>query len=336
MTTDLAGQIRELIDGGAPPVSLAEIAVRGHAPVPRPAPARSRLRLGWAAAVAGAVAAGCVAAITAAQLTVPAQPSGQPGAVLTAAQLRQVAAASRAALGHSARAYITYGGPGPYQAYQSEYVTFSGENYSLSGTVINPSPGGRPGQMSWFSELLVNGQAYDYQLGGAGWYWFHYARNRGGRRVPILDPRAVLGVLAPGARFRFAGRVVAGGVPLERLQASNPVAVPGLSALPNVRAGEYVTAVDVLVDGHGVVRRVEISLRGTTLDAAAHLTKRAGGKAAAGSAAYAAAGSTTMTVTFADIGRPQYITAPAHAINVSAPSRPLPAPGILPPGVARS
>jgi hypothetical protein len=330
VTTELAGQIRELIDIGAPPVSLAEIAVRAHAPAPRAAPARSRLRLRWAAAAAGAVAAGCVAALTAAQLMAPAPPPVQPGAVLTAAQLRQVAAASRTALGYSARAYITYGGPGPYQAFQSEYVAFSGENYRLSGTVINPAPGGRPGQMSWFSELLVNGQAYDYELRGAGWSWFHDALAPGGRRVPVLDPRSMLGVLAPGARFRFAGRVVAGGVPLELLQASDPAAVPGLSALPDVRAGEYVTAVYVLVDGHGVVRRVEISLRGTTLDAAAHPTKVAAGKAAAS----AAAGSTTMTVTFADIGRPQYITAPAHAINVSAPSRPLPTPGILPPGVA--
>jgi hypothetical protein len=334
MTPELAGQIRELIDQGAPPVSLAEIAVRAHAPVPRPAPARSRLRLAWAAVAAGAVAVGSMAAIIAAQLTAPPHPAVQPGAVLTAAQLRQVTAASWAALGYSAQAYITYGGPGPYHAFQSEYVAFSGENYSFSGSVINPSPGGRPGQVSWFSERVVNGQAYDYLLSDAGWSWFHYARTPGGRTVRILDPRAMLGVLAPGARFRFAGRVVVGGVPLERLQASDPAAVPGLFSLPDVQPGEYVTALYVLVDTRGVVHRVEVSLRGPTLDAAAH-PQSAAGKAAAGRSSAMSAGS-TVTVTFADIGRPQSITAPAHAINIGTPCRPLTHAWNPPPGLAGS
>jgi hypothetical protein len=140
----------------------------------------------------------------------------------------------------------------------------------------------------------------------------------------------MLGVLAPGERFRFTGRVIVGGVPLERLQASHPAAVPGLSSLPDVQAGDYVTALDVLVDTHGVVHQVELSLRSPTLDAAAHPAGTAGGP---GQGLVASAGS-TVTVTFADIGQPQNITAPMHAITVSTPSGPLPTPGLLPPGVA--
>jgi hypothetical protein len=231
--------------------------------------------------------------------------------VLTAAQLRQVAAASRAALAHSARAYITYGS-GPHQTFQSGDIIFSGRNYSFTGSVINPAAGNRPGQVAWFSERVVNGQAYDHEFDSKGWYWFHYTGAAGAQAGHILDPRAMLSVLAPGERFRVAGRVVVGGVPLERLAASDLAAVPGLRSV----TGEYAAALVVLVDGHDVVHQVDISLRGTTLTAVVGPRKPAAGTRPL---PVALAGLTNMTVTFADIGQPQTITVPPHVINVSTP-----------------
>jgi hypothetical protein len=341
MVTELAGQIRELVDGGARPVSLGEIRSRAGTPSPRRGAARPPVRVGWVTAiVTSAVAMGCFGAIAAGRLAGGAPPAARYGAVLSAAQVHQVTVASRAALGRSARAFITYAGPGPYHPYQYEYVLFSGQNYSFAGSLVNPSPGGRPGQVAWFAERVVNGQAYDQEFGGKGWRWFHYTGSRAGRTGAIPDPRSLLGVLAPSVRFRSAGHVVAGGVPLERLQAADPSKVPGLGTLVSVPAGEYVAALAVLVDRHGVVHRVNISLRGTTLTATARFKGSVTPKAQlAGPASvpYTVAGSTTVTVTFTDIGTPQTVTAPPHAIDVRAPwgvdGHPLP-PTILSIGAA--
>ena len=309
---------------------------------------RPKVRLGWAAAIAVAViAVGSAGAISAVQLMAagrPARPSavrptGRIGTLLTTAQLRQVTEASRSALAHSARAYITYLGPSPYHAFQSENIIFSGANYSFAGSVINPAASGRPGQVAWFAERLINGQAYNYELDSKGWHWFHYA-SPGSRVAHVLDPRTMLSVLTPGERFRFAGRVVAAGVTLERLQASDPAKMPDLRPLTGT-AGKHVTALAVLVDSRGVVHQVNISLRGPTLTAAAGLGKPLPGKASpveAAPAPFAVAGSTSVMVTFADIGQPQYISAPRHAIRArvlwGGNSRPLPPPVMLSADVA--
>ncbi len=278
--------------------------------------------------------------------------------MLTAAQMRQVTEASRSALANSARAYVTYLGPGPYHAFQSENITFSGANYSFAGSVINSAASGRPGQVAWFAERLINGQAYDHELGSKGWRWFHYA-SPGAQIAHILDPRTMLGVLMPGERFRFAGHVVVGGVTLERLQASDPANVPDLGSLTGLAAGEYPTALAVLIDGRGVVHQVDLSLRGPTLTAAAGHGQPVPGKAEVAEeaqlsretslaresrparkapASFAAAGSTSVMVTFADIGQPQNISAPRHAIKArilwGGNSRPLPPPVMLSAGVA--
>jgi hypothetical protein len=78
---------------------------------------------------------------------------------------------------------------------------------------------------------------------------------------------------------------------------------------------------------------VNISLRGTTLTAAGRIGKLAEGALLAGQGPVplAVAGSTNVTVTFVDIGRPQTITVPSHAIDVRTPwganGHPLPLPG---------
>jgi len=390
MTSELPGQIRELMESRAHPITPGEIIARAHTAAAsslrpaadRPRVIRAKVRLGWAAAVAAAVVAvGSAGAISALHLMTAGRPAGPPaarptgrtGTVLTAAQMRQVTEASRSALANSARAYVTYLGPGPYHAFQSENIAFSGANYSFSGSVINPAASGRPGQVAWFAERLINGQAYYHELGSKGWHWFHYA-SPGAQIAHILDPRTMLEVLMPSERFRFAGHVVAGGVTLERLQATDPANVPNLGSLTGLAAGEYPTALTVLIDSRGVVHQVDISLRGPTLTAAAGPGKPGPGKPGPGkpglgkpvpgkaelareappargvsltreaslarkaSASFAVAGSTSVIVTFADIGQPQYISAPRHAISArvlwGGNSRPLPPPVMLSAGVA--
>jgi len=374
MTSELPGQIRELMESRAHPITPGEITARAHTAAAsssrpaadRPMVIRAKVRLGWAAAVV--VAVGCAGVIGAVQLMTAGRPAGLPtarptgrtGTVLTAAQMRQVTEASRAALANSARAYVTYLGPGPYHAFQSENITFSGANYSFAGSVINSAASGRPGQVAWFAERLVNGQAYEHELGSKGWHWFHYA-SPGAQIAHILDPRTMLGVLMPSERFRFAGHVVVGGVTLERLQASDLADVPDLGSLTGLAAGEYPTALAVLIDSRGVVHQVDISLRGPTLTAAAGRGQPVSGKAElAGEAQqsretplarkarlarkapapFTVAGSTSVMVTFADIGQPQNISAPRHAISArilwGGNSRPLPPPVMLAAGVAGS
>ena len=383
MTSELPGQIRELMESRAHPITPGEITARGRTaaasslrPAPdRPRVIRARVRLGWAAAVAAAVVAvGCAGAISAIQLMTAGRPAGPPtarptgrtGTVLTAAQMRQVVEASRSALANSARACVTYLGPGPYHAFQSENITFSGANYSFAGSVINSAASGRPGQVAWFAERLVNGEAYDHELGSKGWHWFHYA-SPGAQIAHILDPRTMLEVLMPSERFRFAGHVVAGGVTLERLQAGDPQNVPDLGSLTGLAAGEYPTALAVLIDSRGVVHQVDISLRAPTLTAAAGLGNPVPRKPSLAEEAqlaretplarearlareawltrkasvpFSAAGSTSVIVTFADIGQPQNISAPRHAIRArvlwGGNSRPLPSPVMLSADVAGS
>ena len=209
MTAELGRQIRELIDANARPIPLSEITARARSPVPpcRPGLVRPKVRLGLSAAVvAGAVAAGCVGAITFGRLTAPGHLAGHParpaGAVLTNAQVRRMTVASRAALAHSARAYLSYGGPSPYDTFGVADIAFSGADYSLAGSVINPAASDRPGQVAWFTDRVVNGQAYAHERDSEGWHWFHYARPAGGRPAHILDPRVMLSVLAPVSELR--------------------------------------------------------------------------------------------------------------------------------------
>jgi hypothetical protein len=350
MTAELAKQIRELIDANARPISLSEITARAHSPEApcRPGLVRPKLRLGLAAAVvAGAVAAGCVGAISFGRLSVPGHLAGRParpaGAILTAAQVRRMTGASRAALAYSARAYLSYGGPSPYDPFGVADIAFSGADYSVAGSVVNPAASDRPGQVAWFADRVVNGQAYAHERDSEGWHWFHYARPAGSRPARIVDPRVMLGVLAPGERFRITGHVVAWGVPLVRLEATDLAKVPGLSPLTGVAGGEYATSLDVLVDSRGIVHQVNISLRGTTLTAAGRFGKQTAPNAllaGQGPVPLAAAGSTNVTVTFVDIGRPQTITVPSHAIDVRTPwganGHPLPPSVMLSAGVAGS
>jgi hypothetical protein len=127
--SDLPGQLRELVDGGASPVSAEEI--RARATAPRMAPVRHPVRLGLTAT--GLAAAGIAAGLVASQAgggagiagghpAGGAHPagsgkagSGRVHAVLDAATLRHIASASRTAMATAGQAVISYqttGDPG--------------------------------------------------------------------------------------------------------------------------------------------------------------------------------------------------------------------------------
>jgi len=185
---------------------------------------------------------------------------GRPQPVLlTAATVRQVAAASRSALATSGRAVVAYRTTqsGVLQDSGTDNITFAGKNWNDALSQTFPGPGGRPGHTQFAINRIVNGQLYLYIAGRTRrLQWYHDTNPSGHPSFTIPDPRTVLRALAPSARFVAAGYQVIGGLRLKELRATNPGHVPGLGALPDVDPQAHVTSLRVWVDGHGVVHRI--------------------------------------------------------------------------------
>jgi len=164
----------------------------------------------------------------------------------------------------------------------------------------------------------------------------------------------VLRALEPSARFEVAGYQVIGGVRVKELRATDLSHLPGQRRLVgDFAAGGHVTSLEVWVDGRGVALRLSLTseqiikrypagaanLRHrphgpwiyTVPDKAmaaklrAKLNKTRGGRRIVIRVAPPGSGAphrevqvNRLTVTFSAIGRPQRITAPAHAIPVYA------------------
>jgi hypothetical protein len=343
MSTDLNEQIHDLIEGGAAPVSLSEITDRrtraGRAGSSRSArlvawPGQSR-RVGRVAAVL--VALGGAGALAASQLT----PSGPPvlargdaaQTVLTAAIVRQVAAASRAALANSGQAQISYRDTqaGDLQDYGTDTITFSGQNWNLAARAFTP---GSPRQPYSYINRVVDGQAYDYFVAQDGLRWYHDTGPHAVASLGIPDPRTLLRALQPGARFVRTGYQVIGGIRVEVLHATDVQHLAGLASLPEVQPGERVTALEVWADSHGVVRRMALVCQGTSQVLTIHWTPQVRAalrgvkhiRPAALRAILERLGALTkrrevlrtqLTVSFRDIGIPQAISPPAHPATLS-------------------
>jgi hypothetical protein len=359
MKADLQEQIREFIDRGARPVSVSEIASHAPAGLRRPArqPARPAHRYGRSAAIAaGVVAIGCAAAITASQLTGPGtsvQSGHRAGVLLTTAMVRQVASASRTALGPSGRAQIAFRDTigGVLQDWGTDDIRFSGQNYNLVLRERLPAADGAPASTQSAVNRVVNGQAYDYFVGSDGLRWYHGTGPDAVADLSIPDPRTLLATLEPSARFELVGYQVIGGVRVEHLRAADPGRLSGLGAIRQLQAGPHVTALDVWADSRGVVRQIGITAQRSAVAWAVaaglqllrqqlreffRLAGRGRTPAMAGPIVPGPgiprldlpvprkAGltfrreiqATTMLVRFLDIGRPQAITVPPHAINV--------------------
>jgi hypothetical protein len=340
MRTDLNEQIRELIDGGTRPVSFAEIMARQPVTRPRPAKVPVKHHPRRAAAVAAsAAAAGIAAAITVALLGGAAgRERPRPAStVLTAAMVRQVAVASGIALAHSGHVRITYSGVSSLdpsgRSAGTDDITFSGEDWNDVSDQTAP-PNGRT------INRVVGGQAYYYLTGKDGLRWYRETNPREHPgQVTFPDPRKLLRVLDPAARFVRVGYQVIGGVRVEQLRATRTGHLPGLGGLPGGAGpgsgmdpkvlaangmrviGGVTRSLDVWVDSHGVIRQMHLTsqehLRTSGREKFPEIGpngKVKGWKLGPRVPVRHGVVQASAWVSFLDIGKPQTITAPAHAI----------------------
>lgn len=277
-TTDLPPLLRHCVDGNAKPVSFGEIKARAELTglAERRVPARRRALLRTAGA--GLAAAGIAGALVASQ------GGGTTPIVLTAAMLKQVASASRAAM-TSGRADIDWTSSGLRSVHRQ--ITFDGANWNdVAGTSIS---------------RVVNGQRFHnpaftrtaHGMGiKPGWMLVLIP---GSRSLNIPDPRTLLSVLSPAAGFVADGYTTENGVRLEHLRATTPRAVSLAPLNPLIASepdGAQASALDLWVGPSDVVLRAQLTV--------------------SGSRQAAREPSVTVRATFSQVGQPQTITAPAR------------------------
>jgi hypothetical protein len=322
---DLQDQIHSLFETGLLPVAADDIA-RRHRPVTTPFPARARRALTARRVTTvgiGLAAAGCAAAIVASQLGGAPAPRASRPSVVDAAYVRHLAAVSRLALARSGQAVfsltMTEGqGQATNTTTNTYHLTFSGANwnelYRFTETV---------GRLRWVRIIgtrVVDGQAYMFRgPGSCGMpkcspYWYHVTGPGAVTSMSVSDPRALLAELSPSAHFVRVGTAVVDGVHVEHLRAARLARLPAISLPAPLAVGparlNHLTALDVWVDDHGVVRRIAWSgmLPVTTVENPGgtggpvhQLIKHGEIKASA-------------VVTFVSIGQPQVISVPPHAL----------------------
>ncbi len=354
MSPEISDGLKDLIEGGAAPVTLAEIEQRAAS---RAVPARRHqfaprlgARLGrrpgrLAATIAAAAAIGAAAAMTATSLT---GSTTSPRVILTAAMVRHLANESRLALASAGRVDVTYRDTqaGVVQDFGSDDITFSGQNWNDAFSQTLPASSGQPADTQFAINRIVNGQAYYYIKGETDKLeWYHDTNPSDHPQVSVPDPRTALAVLEPSARFEVVGYQTIGGRRLEELRATVLNQLPSLGTMPDIQPGEQVTSLEVWVDRQGVVHRMSISLQQTmivyplhslppglkrlirgskyviTLQKIEELLKAY--RLHPGQSAGATGGRreiqvTQLTVSFLDIGQRQLITVPAHSIPVYA------------------
>jgi hypothetical protein len=268
-TTKLAAMIRECVDGGTQPISLGE--VRARAAVTerrvRPVPVRRGTRL--AVAATGVAAAGIAGALVASQ--VGGGTTAGTRTVLTAAMLKQVAAASQAAMTSGRADIVTATGGGTLV----QQVTFDGANWN---DVINP---GRPVRvhrtshsLSWTGESIsrvMDGQAYHYPAFAFKPAphivpeWMHITAPGAAASLNIPDPRTLLSALSPSAGFVTDGYTTVDGVRAEHLRATAPAAVPLQPLNPLIGTepdNPRMSALDLWVDPSDVVLKAQFTVSG--------------------------------------------------------------------------
>lgn len=296
MNTDTASHVRDYLDTAAPPIPLA--AVTGQAPAAGPGglvvPLRTpgRRRVIAAAAAAAAVAAGITAGVVVTGRN-PAAPAGP--AVLTAAMIHRVQAASKAALGPAGHMLVSYSQGRPHHVPDSAGsidFTFSGRDFNAVEK-LPAAPGARHQKLTI---RLVGGQTYLYGGPGRPPAWTRAGGpSQAGRTFP--DPAKILAALQPGAGFARTGSQVVGGVHTTVLRATRLAGIPAgvLSSLRfiSLMGPESLASFEVWVDAHGVVRQVSISYNAQSGQGGALVQAE--------------------TIRFTDIGRPERIQAPAGA-----------------------
>lgn len=311
MQSDLATQLGELVERGAEPVSFEEVSERTTAAVAGARPGAGRRRIAVGGVTAGIAVAGCAAALLLATVHpgAPAHPGGavRPGAAghpggpssggsafLTAAMVRQVAAASQSALASSGREQITYQNVknGVVDGHGNDVITFSGGNFNWAIDDLLPpstSPAAPATEVVGITRV-VNGVTYlQPDLTAPKSPWLRASSWHATEYFPV--PRTALQLLSPRAKFQDLGWQVIGGVRLEHLRATELRGLPGSLTFAGYRQpGEALSALDLWVDASGVVHQMQLKLKSGD-------------------------SSTTMTVAFSQFGQPETITAPAHWIQ---------------------
>lgn len=359
MPADLKDQIHDLMQRGTYPVSAELIMGRdrgtaaGSPRVPRSWRTPGRV----AAIAAGFVAVACAGAVAVTQLGGPARSAGpapgrKPAVALTAAYVRHLASTSRLALAQSGRAVVRsqQAQDGVLQNTATYDITFNGQNWNDAFSEVMAGLGGQPATTQSAVNRVVNGQAYDFFNAVDGTRWYHVTGPDAVSSLKIPDPRDLLAALAPAARFVAAGHTVLAGVPVTRLVATDPAAVP--TGTSTIWPAGTVTAFTVWVDNSGVVRQLSVAsadqvhgVIGTLPESERKLLQEFLAKIAqveasqhvssAQAARIVAATplgqqvrkerltqlitlATTTTVDFSGIGQPQVIQPPVGAIPISA------------------
>jgi hypothetical protein len=214
--------------------------------------ARRRRRRRWLAGIAAALAAAAVLAVSAVTwlpgaFDRDAGPTGAAGAALVGR--------SSGPAGHARFTYrvVTAGVP---EAYGTKDITFSGNNRSMSFSQHSAATGPGAAQVYSGTERLVDGQVYVLDRIHGRPTWVHEP-SQAYANPKIIDPRRLLRVLAPYARFQASGYQVIGGVRLKVLRATDPGNLTRRNLLPVMyTSGLPVGSLTVWVDGQGVVHRM--------------------------------------------------------------------------------
>jgi hypothetical protein len=291
--------IQDYIETSAPPISQASIT--------RPSAAHDQLRLKagtWhqvspRRAIAVAAATLTAAAGVAIGVTLTSSSHARPaeGSVLTAAVIHHMEAASQAAIAPAGHMLVSFSvgllNQSPSSSGTIDY-TFTGHNFNA----IEHLPTSAIAQESKVLTIRqVDGQLYTFGPAPRRWYRLG-SQTAAGRNVP--DPRKLLTVLRPDARFEDIGSQVIDGVKTTILRATQLTKLPGsvLSSLTFVSSmgPESLTQFDIWVGDNGIVRQMKIIHQG---------------RGAQGLIVE------TQTIRFLDIGKPETITAPPHFTNMT-------------------
>jgi hypothetical protein len=220
--------------------------------------ARRRRRHRWLAGIAAALVAAAVLAVSAATwlpraFGQHAGPTGAAGAALVGR--------SSGLVGHARFTYrvVTAGIP---EAYGTTDITFAGNNRSFAFSQHSAATGPQRAQAYSGTERLVNGQVYALARIHGRLIWVHEPFQVYGNSK-IIDPRRLLRVLAPYARFQVGGYQVIGGVRLKVLRATDPGNLTRRNLLPVMyTSGLSVGSLAMWVDGQGVVHRMAFTFIG--------------------------------------------------------------------------
>jgi hypothetical protein len=327
----------------------------GSLSAPRPGSGGHRPRRRWAALAGAGLTTAAAATAVAVVLATGGGPASRAGAarstVLTAAMVRHVASASALALETSGRAVIGYktSQNGVPQVAGTDDITFAGKNWNDAMSQSFPASSNTPASSQHAINREVGSHFYLYTIGETGWEWIRDTNPSGHPSVTAPDPRKLLGVLRPSARFVSIGYRVVDGVRLQGLRATDPGGIPHFDSLFSTMPGGRPTSLTVWVDGHDVVRLMDAMLRSASTsssgavfrkDSHGHVTILVPNQALLKKYRAILAKKnnpehivvrighhlrptthhevqvTALSVTFSDIGQPQHIVAPKHSVGV--------------------